>query len=291
MDRFKADMKKFEQDMEKMARDMRQMDTNFIIRDIKTIRGSAIGGNGNDRKSISVSLSSRRNGGPRIIIRERMEDGEIQRYQPQNNRYSRNSITLGFGLTNYVSPEGKFPDTENKWYGLNPAGSRYFSLGWKWGHRFRTSRLGFNYGFEFAWQNFMLEDAYRFKKGDSALEFEDYRAKPDGKTVQKSKLVQCNLKIPVSIALRIGKTWFAEVGGFGGYRIDSYTKFKYDQRGNSQKDRERRNYYLNNLQYGVTAQIRNKGWGVFGEYHLNQVFSDKGPKLNAMQFGVSYWGI
>jgi hypothetical protein len=264
-------------------------DTSFIVREIQTNRtGSSEGG----RKTISISINKRKDG-PRILITERRNvDGEVENYNYyQNNGYVRSSVTAAFGFNNYVMAGGKFPDAENKWYGLSPLGSRYFSLGWKWGHRFRNSRFGFNYGFEFAWQNFMLQDAYRFTKGRDFVDSIGYMSQKDSIKVNKSKLVQCNIKVPVSVAYRMGKLWYIELGGFVGYRIDSWTKFSYEKNGSSFTDHEyNNNFFLNNAQYGATAQVRRRAWGVFGEYHFNSLFS-RGPQLNAFQFGLSFWGI
>jgi hypothetical protein len=258
-------------------------DTSFVIREIRTSRS-----NGSPmRKTFSVSINGR-NG---VVVREQSDDNDVVIERTRNrtqrgNHYTRNSVTAALGFTNYLSPSGKFPDSENKPYGLNQLGSRYFSLGWKWGHRYYNSRLGFNLGFEFAWQNFMLQDAYRFEKGTDSLVLKNYVGKRDT-SVLKSKLVVAALKIPVGIAYRINNSWFVEAGGFVGMRLDSHTKFKYDQQGSTRKDTDNSNFYLNNFMYGVNAQVRNRNWGIFGEYNLNPLFTSKGPDLRAFQFGVS----
>ncbi len=208
------------------------------------------------------------------------------------------TFTTAFGLTNYLQTNGAgFPQGELENYTLRPWGSRYFSLGWRWGRRLGNSRTFFNYGFDFAWNNFMLQDAFRFTKDAATdrLGLIDYRQGGPGGAgnlaVDKSKLVLSTLKVPLGLDFGLGKGWHLEAGGFVGVRIDSYTKFKFTQDGNTRKDRVRSNYYLNELQYGGRLALRRNGWGAFGEVHANPLFTDKGPGLRAFQFGVFFAGI
>ena len=222
---------------------------------------------------------------------------------PQGTKRARkvkaySTFTTAFGLTNYLQTNGAgFPQGALEDYTLRPWGSRYFSLGWRWGRRLGNSRTFFNYGFDFAWNNFMLQDAFRFSKnaGTDRLALIDYRqGGPGGAgnlTVDKSKLVLSTLKVPLGLDFGLGKGWHLEAGGFVGLRIDSYTKFKFSQDGNTRKDRVRSNYYLNELQYGGRLALRRNGWGAFGEVHANPLFTDKGPGLRAFQFGVFFAGI
>ncbi len=78
-------------------------------------------------------------------------------------------------------------------------------------------------------------------------------------------------------------------GPYIGYRIGSSTKLVYKEDGDRERDRNRDNFYLNNVRYGVRAQIGIKSADFFFAYDLNELFSSgKGPKLNAFSFGITF---
>jgi hypothetical protein len=78
-------------------------------------------------------------------------------------------------------------------------------------------------------------------------------------------------------------------GPYVGYRIDSYTKQKFEQNGDTKKEHRHDSYYINNVRYGLRVQLGFKGADFFFNYDMNELFAEnKGPKLNAFSFGVSF---
>jgi len=80
------------------------------------------------------------------------------------------------------------------------------------------------------------------------------------------------------------------IGGYAGYRLDSWTKNVYeDTNGDEKKDKEGSTFHLNNLRYGARVQIGlDYDFSIFCNYDLNTVFvENKGPKLNAVSFGLT----
>jgi hypothetical protein len=79
------------------------------------------------------------------------------------------------------------------------------------------------------------------------------------------------------------------VGPYAGYRIDSYTKQVLEIGGDEQKPKDHDNFYLNNIRYGLRTQIGFQDIDLFFNYDLNELFiENKGPKLNAFSFGVTF---
>jgi len=74
-----------------------------------------------------------------------------------------------------------------------------------------------------------------------------------------------------------------------GYRIASKTKLVYEENGEREKEKDRDNFYLNNLRYGLRIQIGVRSTDLFVNYDMNELFAkDKGPKLNAVSFGLIF---
>ncbi len=78
------------------------------------------------------------------------------------------------------------------------------------------------------------------------------------------------------------------VGPYVGYRIDSYSKQVYKD-GEKRSNRDHDNFYLNNMRYGLRAQIGFNDIDLFINYDMNELFAaGKGPQLNAFSFGVTF---
>lgn len=173
-------------------------------------------------------------------------------------------------------------------YDLNPLGSRY--IGFSFGQRptlirGKSARLSIQYGLELFWNNFMFENNVTVLKGPTQVVVSDISG-----NVQKSKLTICNLQLPVVPRLSFyngsgRKIFHVGVGGYVGYRIDSYTKVKYS---NSDRDREHSSFYLNNLRYGLVGHLGILKTNLFVKYDLNPVFQEgKGPDVRTLSFGIS----
>jgi hypothetical protein len=79
------------------------------------------------------------------------------------------------------------------------------------------------------------------------------------------------------------------LGPYAGYRTDSYTKRVYKEDGEKQRVRDRDNFYLNNLRYGLRMQLGYREVDLFFSYDLNNLFvAGRAPELNTFSFGVSF---
>ncbi len=216
-------------------------------------------------------------------------------------RRTLHSFNFDIGTNNYLTPSNEFPNQNNELYSVRPWGSWYVSV-----NSIERTRLGSKFFLEWgvgvSWYNFKFEnDKLRMAKDDNSVIFsEDQR----DLNFVKSKLTATYLTasfVPLldfggrsrkamiftgvgnSGSFRIG------VGPYAGYRIDSYTKLVYKQDGDKERERDHDSYYLNNLRYGLRLQVGFGATDLFFNYDLNEVFvSNKGPKLNAFSFGLTF---
>lgn len=211
---------------------------------------------------------------------------------------TRQSFNFDLGMNNYLS-KGKFPDGNNELYTVRPWGSWYVGLNSI--QRTRLSKKMFlEWGLGVSWYNFKFQnDKTKITKDDTGVIFTEDQRDVD---FVKSKLTVTYLNaslIPVidfSGSNKKPRVWDGDQNGFrfgfgpyAGYRIDSYTKMKYEENGDVKKDHDHDNFYLENFRYGVRAQFGYRSTDIFINYDLNDLFiAGKGPQLNAISFGVIF---
>jgi hypothetical protein len=223
-------------------------------------------------------------------------------------RRTYHSFNIDLGTNNYLS-SGKFPDQSNAQYSVRPWGSWYVGLN----SIQRTHVAGkffVEWGFGVSWYNFKFQDdKTNIIKDNNTVTFSE---DPRAFNFQKSKLTASYLNasfVPVidfgrggrkttifdgsrvdfssrgnhSSSFRIG------VGPYVGYRIDSYTKLMFKDGGDLKKERSHDSFYLNDIRYGMRLQFGFNDVDFFFNYDLNNLFADnKGPKLNAFSFGITF---
>ena len=237
------------------------------------------------------------------ITRETWDDEDEEDDQDwnrsRNRRHgTRQSFNFDLGVNNFLE-EGKFPDEEGAQYAVRPWGSWYIGV-----NSVQTTRVSKNFSLEWAvgvsWYNFKFQDAGTIiTKTDSAVIFtSDTRDVSSLKSKLSVTYINASL-VPMfdfggyhrrsrfwnshNSAFRIG------AGPYVGYRIGSQSKLVYKEDDDREKDKDRNNFYLNNLRYGIRLQIGIRGTDFFCNYDLNELFaSNKGPKLNAFSFGFIF---
>lgn len=221
----------------------------------------------------------------------------VQFNKSNSNRGTSYSFNIDFGINNYLE-DGKFPDDNNALYAVKPFGSWNIAMNWV-----NSTHVGgplyLEWGPGISWYNFKFENTdTRILKADDELIF--YEAVDENSI--KSKLVATYLNASIVPMLdfgrrnRGGRFTFMEktsrgfrlgAGVYGGYRIGSRTKYVTKDDGNRERDKEKRNFYLNNWRYGVRVQMGYRGIDFFANYDLNDLFvENKGPQLNAFSFGI-----
>ncbi|MEM6738043.1 MAG: hypothetical protein AAGC64_13155 [Bacteroidota bacterium] len=241
------------------------------------------------------------------------EDRRKVTYDAKRVDRTSHHFNIDLGINNWLE-DGQFPDENNAPYSVKPFGSWYVALNsvnktWVGGPLFLEWGLGVS------WYNWKLQDPdFVIVEGVEAIEF---NPAPQGLNGSKSKLTASFVNVHIvpmfdfsrgirkvtsyeSSGVRIKryskKGFRFGLGGYAGYRLGSHTKFKFEEDGNTEKDKESDNFYLQNFRYGLRGQVGWKGLEIFVLYDLNEVFSEgRGPinrdgqnaTLNAITFGVT----
>ncbi|MBT30110.1 MAG: hypothetical protein CMO01_10665 [Thalassobius sp.] len=192
-------------------------------------------------------------------------------------------MNFDLGLSGYFD-NGSIP--QNTDYETRPWGSRYISVNLM--SRTRLSKqtkkaFYFKCGMTFSWTNFMFENNVQLIKTGDEISFE-----PSMVNLEKSKLTVSYVNLPVMFQYYVKNKFKISAGAYAGYRLGSYTKIKYNDEGDTQKDHDRGNYNLEPFRYGVRGEI---GWGwftLFANYDLNPLFTKNNtvPELHAFNFGI-----
>jgi len=134
--------------------------------------------------------------------------------------------------------------------------------------------------------NFKLEDTDLIAvKTPDGIAFEEFT---DGVgTKSKVSASYANVSLVPTLLTNNGKLRLG-VGGYAGLRLGGRGKFVYDDAsGDKQKTYEKSNLYASNFRYGGRVEVGVDNFNLFFNYDFNEVFeTGKGPKLNAISFGV-----
>lgn len=199
----------------------------------------------------------------------------------QKRRYRRiwtsSDVDIDLGLNSYLQ-NGSTPNGTA--YDLRPISSRYVALGGSFRTRF-SRHLQLITGANVSWYNFMFDGDVTLQNTAQGASFE---ASPT--PLEKSKLTVAHINIPMM--LNFGRSGYAiALGGYIGYRLDSYTRQVYTLNGQRFRPREHGGYGVNQWRYGVRTEVEVLGVRVFGNYDLSTLFADnRGPELNPISFGV-----
>lgn len=207
------------------------------------------------------------------------------------------SYNIDLGTNNYLLND-QFP-TGSELYAVRPWGSWYVA-----GNSVQRTKLGRNlfveWGLGVSWYNFKFhEDNTRIYRDEVGVHFT-----ADNRDVEyiKSKLNATFINASLVPVLDFGehsrkpRIWDGHGGGFRfgvgpyvGYRIASKSKVVFEEDGDREKEKDRDNFNLNNLRYGFRVQIGVRSTDLFINYDMNELFAeDKGPKLNAISFGLIF---
>ena len=231
---------------------------------------------------------------------------DSERYHKRRRSHIETSYRFGvdFGLNNYLE-DGKFPDQSGALYTVRPM-SWNIAINSNWRSHL-TGRLFMDWGPNIMWYNYFFQNKNtRIIRTEDGVEFVE-NDPPVG--AQSSKLGITYINFQAVPILYLGQSkrsrysgwpcdWCSKykfrgirigLGGYSGYRIDSWSKFVYkDESGKKQRDKQKDNYYFNNWRYGIRFLFGFRGLTLYTNYDLNSLFSSgRGPELHAISFGIT----
>jgi hypothetical protein len=95
--------------------------------------------------------------------------------------------------------------------------------------------------------------------------------------VRNSKLITNFVDIPVELRFTSNpddpaRAFKVAIGGRVGYLLDSFAKVKYKEDGEMKKLKDKQDFNLNKLRYGVSARIGYGNFSIFAYYNLTDLF-------------------
>lgn len=240
----------------------------------------------NDVRDISVTRRSKR-----VTRRNNVwnRGWALDRYYPR--RGTDNFVNVYVGLNNWLE-DGNLPKSDEL-YSLSPINSWYAGVNFD-----NISRLigpiYMDWGVGVSMQDFSFENTrvnvQRENTGDpAAITFTEI---PDI-SGRKSKInvTYLNAHFVPTLSLGRGNGFRVGFGVYGGYRIGSHTKMKFDDtNGEKQKDKIKDSFHINPFKYGFRGQVGWDFFDLFFNYDLTEFFDEdvNAPRLTPVTFGVIF---
>ena len=112
--------------------------------------------------------------------------------------------------------------------------------------------------------------------------------------LDKSKLTTTYLTLPLLLEFQVplghkSRKLHFNAGPVGGLKLGSRTKVVYQVSGSKRKDKDRGDFNLSPLRYGLTARVGYGNTRVFVNYYLSPLFEkNKGPELYPFSIGLAF---
>lgn len=218
--------------------------------------------------------------------------------QGENKKATRINIPGSFlvdiGVNNAVSAPNKF---ETGFWG-----SRTLNLYYQYPIRIMNSKFSLVPGMGVGLDRYKLTNNYTLNPkagtdGTYGLVKADSSAFYPGTT--KSMIIANYFDIPVEIRFDtrpddISRSFNIAFGARAGVLLDSFTKIKYKQDGETKVIKDKQNHGLNDIRYGLYGRFGIGGFNWFVQYNSSTLFkTDKGPNkttMNTFTAGISING-
>ena len=207
----------------------------------------------------------------------------LDRHYPR--RGTDNFVNVYLGLNNWLE-DGDLPGSDAL-YNLSPISS------WYAGVNFDNitkvfGPLYLDWGVGISLQDFSFENTrVRVDSDQNGVVFSEVT----DITGRKSKInvTYLNLHFVPTISFGRYSGFRVGLGVYGGYRIGSHTKMKFDDvNGDKQKDKIKDSFNINPFKYGLRAQVGWDFFDLFFNYDLTDFFDEdvNAPRLTPVTFGV-----
>ena len=215
------------------------------------------------------------------------------------NFFSRDGMNLYLGLNGF---SGEVPQINTMIYPMNylqtdtelrPFSSRYVSVEFSESLTLikgKKSAFKLGLGISFDWYNFMFDHNRLVQKANQGAIFQPkFDAQGNEIAFSKNKLTVSYINIPIMPHVVFSKNSGVQmigIGGYVGYRIDSWTKSIEEKTENL--NRVSSNFNLNQFRYGLRAEFAFKKLpNLFFNYDLSPLFEkNSSPNLAGFSFGI-----
>jgi len=242
----------------------------------------------NPSNSLIVTTENTEVSGPGLNYRSRdiwERSFDIDKYYPRKG--TDNFVNIYLGLNNWIE-DGDLPNSDEM-YSLIPINSWYFGFNFdNITHFFGPLYLDWGLGASFL--DYSFENTrVQMVKTDDAIQFQEVA----GITGRKSKINVGYLNVHLVPTFAFGRYRDFRVGFgvYGGYRITSNTKMKFDDGdGQKQKDKVNDSFHINPFKYGFRATLGWDFFDMFFNYDVTEFFDEDiaAPRLTPVTFGIVF---
>lgn len=194
------------------------------------------------------------------------------------------------GLNSLLNSD--YSDYETEFMDLTIFQSYAFQLNifqYSFGLQRNRNNLGLVTGTGFQMQDYRLKDSITLVKDENgAIQPRVFNYGEH----QKSKLTVFSVLVPVLAEYQVpinnykNRLYFSG-GMYAGYRIGSYTKFKY-RTDHAETLKITGNYTLNDFRYGIMTRIGYRWFNVYVMYELSSLYEENlGPEMHPLTFGIT----
>jgi hypothetical protein len=253
-------------------------------------RNGEIGLNDN-MGQIEIGIGTMDNDGD-FLVGVKVNDGK--QHKRKYDRRTTCGLVFSFGLNNVATEGESLDDSDYKIWG-----SRYTEFGFSFKTRvFKESNfLRFKYGLSIQKNGLKPTDNRYFVENGSQTELEVYPVK-----LNKSKFRIDNLVIPIYFEIgpsrkkeRHGSFRYSThrqfkfgLGGYGGLRLSSRQKLKYNDGSSNVKEKLVGRYNTNNVIYGLGAYVGAGDFSLYAKYDLNTIFKDNPKAQRNVSLGLRW---
>jgi hypothetical protein len=153
-----------------------------------------------------------------------------------------------------------------------------------------SNNLGVVTGLGMGWKNIHFANNYKMTTDASGVNFEAL-SNPDSK-LTRNRLSSFYLSMPLALELQFktlnGKSkFFVMAGGYGHLKLDSDYRTKIETNGVVESNSSDGDFFLSDLEYGLTARVGFDELNLFANYSLSGLFREnRGPEIHPLTFGV-----
>ena len=197
---------------------------------------------------------------------------------------SKNARTI-FNLTIATGYNTLITDGDLPYYESKNFSSHFF----EWGGTFRTrlkkdsDLLALRYGLSMMYNNASPKDNYHFVVNGNQTD-----VMQSSVNFSKNKFRNVYLTLPVHLEFNIGKSdeYRIGLGGFAGYNTSSEQRLKFRENGRRIKDMTRKDWNVNDWNYGLSAYAGYGPLSIYAKYDLNPLFRNNTVEQHNLSLGI-----
>jgi hypothetical protein len=230
-----------------------------------------------------------------VVDEDEFDDSDDNEKERRGKDFKGHWAGLELGLNNYMNQDFNISRDENsEFMDLNTGRSINVNINFlQYNLGLGTDKVGLTTGLGIEFSNYFFDNNNNIAQNEETGEIYELDYDVIGINLSKSKLTTTYLTVPLILEAQIGsrnrsKRVHLSGGVLGALKIGSHTKVVYKENGSKQKDKNRDDFNLNSLRYGITARAGYKALNLYANYYLTPFFEDgKGPELYPFAVGFA----